>query len=46
MFKVFKEVVNNETDLKIKYPSSNNGGQYTSNEFEEFFEKDGIRRHF
>ena len=38
MFNFFKEVVENETYLKIKCSRSNNGGEYTSNEFEEFYE--------
>ena len=32
-FKIFKEMVENETDLKIKTLRSNNGGEFTSNEF-------------
>jgi hypothetical protein len=35
-FKVFKELVENETDLKIKCLRSDNGGEFTSNEFENF----------
>jgi hypothetical protein len=35
-FKAFKALVENETDLKIKCLRSDNGGEFTSNEFEEF----------
>jgi hypothetical protein len=35
-FKSFKALVENETDLKIKCLRSDNGGEFTSNEFEEF----------
>ena len=44
MFNFFKEAVENETNLKIKCLRLSNGGEYTSNEFEELCEKDGIRR--
>jgi hypothetical protein len=36
-FKAFKTLVENETDLKIKCLRSNNGGEFTSVEFNEFF---------
>jgi len=44
-FKAFKALVENETDLKIKCLRSDRGGEFTSNEFEEFFENHGIKRH-
>jgi hypothetical protein len=34
MFKAFKTLVENEIDLKIKCLRSDNGGEFTSNEFE------------
>jgi len=33
-FKAFKALVENDIDLKIKCLRSNNGGEFTSNEFE------------
>ena len=38
-FKIFKEVVENEINLNIKCLRSYNGGEYTSNEFEDLCEK-------
>ena len=38
-FKIFKEIVENEADLKIKCLRSNDKGEYTSNEFEDLCEK-------
>lgn len=34
-FKIYKELVENETDLKIKCMRSNNGGELTSKEFQQ-----------
>ena len=44
--KIFKEIVENETDLKIKTLRSHNGGEFTSNEFWNYYEKHGIKRQF
>ena len=43
-FKTFKEMVENETDLKIKTLRSDNGGEFTSNELWNYCEEHGIKR--
>lgn len=45
-FKPLKALVENETDMKIKVLISNNEGEFTSNEFEEFYGTHGIKRHY
>ena len=45
-FKFFKAFVENQTNLKIKMLRSDNGGDYSSNEFNEFCAKYGIKRQF
>jgi hypothetical protein len=44
-FKAFKALVENEIDLKNKCLRSYKGGDFISNEFEEFGELHGIKRH-
>ena len=39
-------MVENESGMKIKCLRSDNGGEFTSNEFNEFFEGHGIKRKF
>jgi hypothetical protein len=45
-FKDFKSLGENETDLKIKCLRLDKGGEFTSYEFDEFYENCGIKRHF
>nr|GEY04925.1 retrovirus-related Pol polyprotein from transposon TNT 1-94 [Tanacetum cinerariifolium] len=42
-FKKWKATVENETNLRVKYLKSNNGGEYISQEFIEYCSKNGIR---
>ena len=43
-FKVWKALVENETNLKLKCRKSDNGGEFCSNEFDSFCSHNGIRR--
>jgi transposase InsO family protein len=43
-FKVYKEMVENEMDSKIKCLISDNGGEFTSNEFMDYCNIHGIKR--
>ena len=43
-FKSFKALVENERNHKIKFLRSYNGGEFTSNEFNEFYENHGIKK--
>jgi hypothetical protein len=43
-FQEFKALVENQTRKKIKVLRSNNGGEYTSNEFNDFCAREGIKR--
>ena len=43
-FKIYKEMVENEMDSKIKCLRSDNGGEFNSKEFMDFCNKHGIKR--
>ena len=43
-FKEFKALIENHTENKIKTFRSNNGGEFTSNEFKELCKESGIKR--
>jgi transposase InsO family protein len=40
----FKELVEKESGKQVKALRSDNGGEYISNEFKDFYNKEGIRR--
>ena len=43
-FKEFKDLIENHTKKKIKTFRSDNGGEFTSNEFNELYKDSGIKR--
>lgn len=45
-FKIYKELVENETDLKIKCLRLDNGGGFTSKLFQQYYDGNGIQRQF
>lgn len=45
VFKSFKTLVENETEKRIKTLRTDGGGEFCSNEFGEFCDRNGIRRH-
>ena len=45
-FKIFKAMAENESGMKIKCLRSDNGGEFTSNEFNYLCEGHGIKRQF
>jgi transposase InsO family protein len=45
-FKVYKEMVENEMDSKIKCLRTDNGGEFTSKEFMDYCSRHGIKRQF
>jgi transposase InsO family protein len=44
-FKIFHQLVENEVKEKIGTLRTNNGGEFTSNEFKTYCTDNGIRRH-
>jgi transposase InsO family protein len=45
-FKIYKEMVENEMDSRIKFLRSDNGGEFTSKEFMDYCNNHGIKRQF
>jgi hypothetical protein len=45
-FNIYKEMVENEMDLKIKCLIDDNGGEFTSKEFMDYSSCHGIKRQF
>ena len=45
-FKEFKALIENHTENKIKTFRSDNGGEFTLNEFKELCKESGIKREF
>jgi transposase InsO family protein len=45
-FKIYKEMVENEMDSKIKCLRSDNGGEFTSKEFMDYYNSHVIKRQF
>jgi transposase InsO family protein len=45
-FKIYKEMVENEMDSRIKCLRSDNGGEFTSKEFMDYSRNHGIKRQF
>jgi len=44
IFKKFRVMVENETNRTIKAIRSDRGGEFTSTEFNKYYEKHGVRR--
>jgi transposase InsO family protein len=45
-FKIYKEMVENEMDSRIKCLRYDNGGEFTSKEFMDYYNSHGIKRQF
>ena len=43
-FKEFKALIENLSERKINILRSDNGGEFTSNEFNDYWKEDGIKR--
>ena len=46
IFKSFMAHIEVESSYKIKILRSNRGGEYTSNEFQDYYKKNGIKQQF
>ena len=46
VFKTFKALVELESGKKIKCLRTDNGGEYTSDEFDNIYQHEGIKRQF
>ena len=46
VFKIFKARVELESEKKIKCLRTDNGGEYTSDKFDNFCQHEGIKRQF
>ena len=44
IFKKWKDLIENETGKKLKCLRSDNGGEYCSNSFKDYFSINGIKR--
>ena len=44
VFEKFKALIDNHSEIRIKTLRSNNGGEYTSKEFEAFCKEERIKR--
>lgn len=42
-FTLYKKIVEKQTSFKIKTLRSDQGGEYTSNDFKDFYNKEGIK---
>lgn len=45
-FKVFRRMVENDSGHQLKFLRSDRGGEYSSNEFIDYYEKNGIQRQY
>ena len=44
VFKIFKAQIELESEKKIKCLRTDNGGEYIGDEFDNFFQQEGIKR--
>lgn len=46
IFKIIRNIVQKESGYKMKCLRSDRGGEFISNEFEDYYERHGIRRQY